>query len=100
MITEFKQKDLPELIEMEKWMSNEISLVADKLRTIYTTLGWTHMTDDFLKSDELVEKLTMQGFLELSGGHEEVRLSSAGLTVSMGIDLDGFIEIDYYFNLI
>lgn len=100
MITGYKYSDLREILSMEKWLVNELSLVSDKLRTIYTTLGWTHMTNDFFRTDETVERLTMGSFIELAKGAKDIQQSSGGLTVSMWYDEDGIINVDYYFNLI
>jgi len=99
MLTNFKKEDINKILDKEVGFFNEMDLVADKLRTIYTTLGWTHMTTNFSRANETIEELTehtLKRLLDL----EDVRVSSAGLCIYGYFDSEGFINMDYSFVLI
>ena len=101
MITRLKKEDLKEAMEGNHELYNELSLVADKLRTIYVALGWTHMTAEFSEADDTVEYLT-KGVLEsIYNGQERSSHATAGLCVEAyweeGLDT---LSLDYSFKLI
>jgi len=102
MITDYKYKDLRGLIDDGGFAHyNVTNLIADKLKVIYTTLGWTHMTGEFCKADELVEELTTDVLerLIVKGKDGEVSLSTAGLYIAGWFDSEGMLNLDYHFVL-
>lgn len=98
MLLQYKKGDLKNLIAGNHDLYNTYSLIGDKLRTIYTALGWTHMTGDFGKSDEVVEQLTI-GVLEslIKGDHNTH--ATAGLQVEGYFDEEDYLNLDYSFKL-
>lgn len=99
MITQITRENLEEAILGEHGIYNELSLIADKLRTIYTALGWTHMTQDFSSSDELVDELTQDVLEAMLSDKEDVMYGTAGLIVR-GRWEDEYLELDYSFDII
>lgn len=99
MLTQYKNKDIKDLVEGNHSLYNEFSLIGDKLRTIYIALGWTHMTKEFSKADDTVEQLT-NGVLESLLEGKETTHSTAGLEVCGWFDEEGMLNLDYSFKLI
>lgn len=76
-------------------------MVADKLRSIYISLGWTHMTQEFGRTDDVVEELTtnvVESLIKDPKGSPSY--ATAGLKVEGYIDEEGLLNLDYNFNLI
>jgi hypothetical protein len=100
MITRFKRADINKLIEQEEWFYPEISLIADKFRVIYTTLGWTHMTQDFFGVDNSIENLLMSGLEYLRDSKDgESQIESAGVMIQIYLDEEDYININFYFSM-
>lgn len=99
MLTSYKKGDLKNLIEGNHDLYNTYSLIADKLRTIYTALGWTHMTKEFSEADDTVEYLT-KGVLEsLNEDPQQTYHMTAGLKVCGYFDEEDMLNLDYQFYL-
>lgn len=101
MLTNYKKGDIKDLIAGNHELYNTFSLIGDKLRTIYVALGWTHMTGDFGRADNIVEELTT-GVLEslLKNTEGSPQHGTAGLEVSGYFDEEGMLNLDYSFKLI
>jgi len=107
LLVNIKRENLEEAILGNHDLYNQFSLIADKLRTIYTCLGWTHMIKEFNQVDDIVENLTnnvLEGLNTCENGKEEpldkVSCSSAGLRVTGYWDEEGMLNLDYNFILI
>lgn len=101
MITTFKREDLQKILDKEIGFFNEMSLVADKLRTIYTVLGWTHMTSNFDETSELVDRVTESCLSMLTTNKKgDSTISSGGLCVNCWFDGEDYLNVDYSFVLI
>lgn len=98
MYTQYKREDLEELIQGNHELYNIFSLVADKLRVIWTALGWTHMTKEFSEADDTVEMLTQHVLEGLLSEKEESQCATAGLIVNGYWD-DENLMLDYSFSL-
>ncbi len=98
MYTNITRLTLEKAILEEHDLHNMFSLVADKLRVIWTALGWTHMTEQFGKADEIVENLTQNVLEGLMSEEEEISWGTAGLTVRGYWDEENLM-LDYSFNL-
>lgn len=101
MITIYKREDLQKILDEEHELHNSFDLLADKLRVIYLNLGWSHMTCEYFKANELVKDLTedvIKLFLKRDG--DDFTVASAGLSVKGWFDVDGFLNLDYHFVLI
>ncbi len=98
MITNYKKKDLGDLIEGNHDLYNTFGLIADKLRTIYVALGWTHMSN-FSKADDIIEGITKM-VLEGLQTTKESECGTAGLFVFGYFDEEGMLNLDYNFRLI
>lgn len=99
MLLQYKKVDLKNLIAGNHDLYNTYSLIGDKLRTIYTALGWTHMTADFGKSDSVIEELTMGVLERLLENGEQTYSATAGLKVEGYFDEEGMLNLDYSFYL-
>lgn len=99
MLTNYKKKDLGNLIAGNHELYNTYSLIADKLRTIYVALGWTHMTEDFGAADTTVEELTI-GVLEALQKENSSLNATTGLEVCGYFDEADMLNLDYNFRLI
>lgn len=75
---------------------NEMSLVADKLRAIYTTFGWTHMLREYDQADELVHELSFKSLKSFQETKKDVSIASAGLRVDIHSE-DDDVYIGYSF---
>ncbi len=100
MLLQYKKKDLGDLVAGNHELYNLYSLIADKLRTIYVALGWTHMTGEFSGADNIIEELTKHVFEELDNGAKETQCATAGLQVSGYFDEEDMLNLDYNFRLI
>lgn len=100
MLTSYKKEDLGDLIDGNHELYNELSLIGDKLRIIYLSLGWTHMLGDFSKADDNVEYLTNSVLAELSKGADTPSHSTAGLSVTGYFDEEEYLNLDYNFVII
>lgn len=107
LIINIKRENLEEAILGNHDLYNELSLIADKLRVIYTALGWTHMTKEFNDSDETVEYLTqhvLEALNTVEEGQEEpptdTTWGTAGLLLNGYWDEEGMLNLDYSFSLI
>lgn len=105
MYTNIKREDLEGAILGDHELYTSMSLIADKLRVIYTALGWTHMTMEFSKADDTVDMLTqhvLEALNTVEEGKEEpteeVSCSTAGLEVHGWWDEDTLV-LDYRFVL-
>lgn len=99
MVTQYRKENIDELLSGDHDLYTVKSLIADKLRTVYTLFGWIHMLDTYSKVDDIVDGLTqsaLESFKENS--FKDVRVGSAGLNVLVYLDYE-FICIDYYFSL-
>ena len=100
MITTIKKEDLVEAINGNHDLYNVYSLLGDKLRVLYTALGWTHMVKEFEDADRIIEELTYGVFGALQDGEENVVHATAGLEVSGYFDEEGMLNLEYSFNLV
>lgn len=101
MITKYTKETIKDVKKEDNYYSEFYyinSLVADKLRTIYTALGWSHMLGNFSQADDIVEELFSRCIVVLEDGADEVSASSGGVIVKMFFD-EGFLCVDYSFNL-
>lgn len=98
MITKYFKKDLKQAIEDNDFNYPYSSLLANNLKAIYVLFGWSHMTEDFHRADELIDELTA-GVFEGLLKKEEYSLASAGLKIEGWFDEDGLVNLDYYFCL-
>lgn len=98
MYTNIKREDLEEVIQGNHELYNVFSLVGDKLRVIYTALGWTHMTKEFSQADDIVEELSQYVFEALLSEKEEAQCGTAGLIVRGYWD-DENLMLEFSFNL-
>lgn len=106
MLTNIKRENLEEVILGNHELYNVFSLIGDKLRVIYTALGWTHMTKNFSEADNVVEELTNNVIERLNTLEDreqeppqETSFATAGLEVSGYWDEEGCLNLDYSFNL-
>ena len=99
ILINYDKKDIKEILSGNHTLYNEMSLIADKLRAIYATFGWTHMLNEFSEADNTVETLTMDCLKLLDERGDRVTMSTAGLTVDASVDSEENISIDYSFNL-
>ncbi len=99
MLTNYKKGDIKNLIEGSHDLYNTYSLIADKLRTIYVALGWTHMTGEFSKADDTVEHLTIS-VVEGLKNKNTYMCATAGLQVDGYFDDEDMLNLDYNFTLI
>ncbi len=98
MFTRYTREDLEEIIQGNHDLYNMFSLIGDKLRVIYVALGWTHMTKDFFRADEVVEEMTQHVLEALLSDEEDVSWGTAGLNVRGYWEEDNLM-LDYSFNL-
>ncbi len=99
MITQYKKKDIEQVMERNE-LYQTMSLIGDKLRSIYVSQGWTHMLKEFHDATHMVEELTERVLFELKEeGQDKYQVSSAGLSVSGWIDEEEYLNLDYYFVL-
>lgn len=101
MITEFKHKDLPKLTEQVAWFYPISSMVADKLRVVWGVFGYKEMLESFNNADDVVDKLLMEcvNTLVKNNSLNEITCQQCGMIVSMWIDSEDFINVEYMFNL-
>ncbi len=99
MITTIKRENLEEAIQGNHDLYNQFSLIGDKLRVIYVALGWTHMTQEFSKADDVVEELTQHVLESLLSEKEDAQFGTAGLTVLGYWDDEELLNLEYTFNL-
>ena len=99
MITKYKRETLKDAIEDEDVLYPTTSLIADKLRAIYTLFGWVHMLDKFETTQNTIEELIMDVFIAMDKSGETSSMSTAGVMVEGWFDEDGFVNLEYYFDL-
>lgn len=99
MITQYTKETLKNAIKDEDVLYPTTSLIADKLRAIYTLFGWVHMLKEFGTTQETVEELIMDCFQSMDEDGKTHCLSTAGLMIEGYFDEEGYVNIDYYFSL-
>lgn len=99
MITKYKKETLKKAISDEDVLYPTTSLIADKLRAIYTLFGWVHMLKEFSTTQETVEGLIMDVFMAMEKDGKTHTVSTAGIMIEGWLDEDGFVNLEYYFNL-
>ena len=99
MITKYKKETLKKAISDEDVLYPTTSLIADKLRAVYTLFGWVHMLENFGMAQETVEELIMNVFKAMDKDGKPHQISTAGIMVEGWFDEDGFVNLEYYFNL-
>jgi hypothetical protein len=99
MITKYKKETLKEAINDEDVLYSTTSLIADKLRAIYTLFGWVHMLENFDMAQEVIEELIMNVFKAIDKDGKTHQNSTAGMMIEGWFDEDGFVNLEYYFNL-
>lgn len=99
MLTKYKKETLKKAIKDEDVLYPTTSLIADKLRAIYTLFGWVHMLKDFSTTQNTVEELIMNVFVAMEKDGKSHSVSTAGFIVEGWFDEDGYVNLDYYFNL-
>ena len=99
MITKYKRENIGELINNEDFNQPYNFLIADKLRAVYVLFGWTHMTKDFSEVYDHVDNLTMSIYNKLNSGEKESSTESAGFKIEGWFDEEGYLNLDYYFDL-
>lgn len=98
MITKYTKETLKEAIDSEDFIYEYTTHIADKLRAVYVLFGWVHMLENFSDAQDMIDTLTLHAYQSLlSGG--EAHCQSAGLMVEAYIDEEGFVNLEYYFNL-
>lgn len=98
-ITKYTAKTIKKAIADEDFDYQYTTLISDKLRAIYTLFGWTHMLDEFHAAQNNIDQLLMKVYEQIAGGKMSVQVSCAGLMIESWIDEDGYVNLDYYFNL-
>lgn len=82
MYTRLTRKDVKnKLFDISDYWQ-ELALAGDKLRTIYTTLGWVHMTNDFLKPQTVIEELVEGCMEDMERGSNSSSHATAGVKVA------------------
>lgn len=99
MVTNIKRSGLEKVIAEENFNYPYTSLIADKLRAIYSLFGWSHMLEDFSGAHDTIEELTMYVYKELAKGAKESNVTTAGLKIEGWFDEDDILNLDYYFSL-
>lgn len=99
MITKYKKETLNKAITDEDVLYPTISLIADKLRAIYTLFGWVHMLEKFDTAQETIEILIMYVYEAMETDGKTHSVSSAGVMIEGWFDEEGFVNLEYYFNL-
>ena len=99
MLTVYKRETLDEAIETEDVLYPTTSLIADKLRAIYTLFGWVHMLETFGKTQETIEMLIIDVYKAMEKDGKTHSISTAGIMIEGWFDEDDFVNLEYYFNL-
>lgn len=104
VITKFKRADIAKLLSGEETFAQELSLIADKVRVVWSALGYTNWTTSFEQADDCVEKLFMEVLEQLRDydrkDEDYACAESQCLEVNAQFDEDGSIVVDYYFRIV
>lgn len=98
MITKFKVGDLKKALGEEDYLYEYTTHISDKLRAIYVLFGWVHMLESFDQTQNTIDQLLNHVYHGLIK-EKEARVETAGLMIDGWVDEDGFVNLDYYFNL-
>lgn len=97
MLTQYKREDLEEVIMGNHNLQNEFSLIADKLKVLYSIFGYNQTYMD--EADNVVELCSQNVLEDLLSEDEQAEFGQAGLLVR-GWWIDDFLMLDYSFKLI
>lgn len=101
MITKFKRADIAKLLDGEETFAQELSLIADKVRVVWSALGYTNWTTSFEQADDCIEKLFMEVLEQLRDdeftGDCWANAQQQCVEMNAQFDEDGFVVLNYYF---
>ena len=99
MYTGKKLKDVTGMIKDGYPFSNEIMLLADKVRASWQMWGYTHMLKEFSKADDTLLELIMNCLNHISKGDRDATSSTAGVIVNIVVDEENLLVLTVSFRL-
>lgn len=106
MITKINRKNVKKLLGDGEFASGELYMIlemaSDKIRAIYTLFGWSHMLTSMWETNNAVSGLVDSCVDSLIRNPKEksATYSTAGLSVHMYEDEDGYINVEVKFDII